>query len=212
MIFGVDVDLTIVDTLILLIQFVRNKLPDEGKIELNRAIENFINNNDIYTNFHDLLNFYLKKYNINQTADDFWSQQNLYDNLYPYKEAEEVIKWLHYKVGFKIVFITTVYPQHYQSKMNFIFKFFPYTYDFVTLDKKYLLGCLDYFVDDNIKHIEEFKLLGDPRIQTFLYRTIFNVNNKKYKTYTWFDIHDWFIQNGYLLKGRYYNISGGNYD
>ena len=211
MIFGIDVDLTIVDTLTPLIQFVRHKLPNEGQNELNKAIENFINNHDTYSDFHDLLNFYLKKYNINQTADDYWRQADLYDNLQPYKEAIEVINWL-YKNGFKIVFITTVYPEHYQSKLNFILKYYPYAYDFVSLDKKYLLGWLDYFVDDNIRHIEEFKLLGNPDIQTFLYVTPFNINNKKYPTYNWYDIQNWFIQNSYLLKQRYYNIAGGSYD
>lgn len=207
MIIGVDVDLTIVDTLTGLIQYVKSKLPDEkSRQHLNKAIELYIQTFNDYGNFHELLDSVLKRYNVKAKAENYWRQKDLYDNLKPYEEAFEVINWFH-RNGAKIVFITTAYPEHFESKMNFVLKYFPYAYDFVSLNKKYLITGIDYFIDDNIQQIEDMMYLGDPNIQCFLYRTPFNVDNPKYQTFTWLQIKQWFINSKITFKPRYFKIN-----
>ena len=207
MILGVDVDLTVVDTLSGLMDYVSDLLPNlDARLELQTKINEFIKLNDTYKDFHNLLDEILAKYGINATAKDYWRNPKLYDDLLPFPDAVEVLNWFN-RNGTKIVFITSIIPEHYQSKINFILRYFPYTYDFITAQKKYLVGNLDMFIDDNIMHIDDFLGFNDFRIHCFLYRTLFNAMNKKYKTYSWKEIQQTVIKEKIPTKSRVYFLN-----
>lgn len=85
------------------------------------------------------------------SAMDFWSQENLYDNLSPIEEAKEVLDMLNSK-GFEIGFCSYTKKGHYSSKCEFIKKHFPYYKFIMNTQEKNYTRC-NFFIDDNPKNL-----------------------------------------------------------
>lgn len=81
------------------------------------------------------------------TGFEFWGDEFLYENYTPLKDTQKCLDMLHIK-GYNIVIVSKCIYNHFQSKENYIKKYFPYA-KIVFTEHKNLINC-DYFVDDSI--------------------------------------------------------------
>ena len=134
-VLGIDVDLTVVDTLHPWLWWYY----EESGIELT--------DEDIKG----------KNYNIETLMAGvkeplkFWEIEDLYDELSPEPDAKKYIDKLSEE--FEIVFVSSVFNKHIESKEKFLKRFFPYAGFIATHSKKYI--DVDYFIDDHKKYIDE---------------------------------------------------------
>ena len=77
---------------------------------------------------------------------EFWKQEDLYDNIKPIPSAVKAINNLYNTSMYEIIFVSHCFPEHIQSKINFLNKYFKY-HSFVNTKDKHLLN-LDILIDD----------------------------------------------------------------
>lgn len=139
-IIAIDVDLTIVDT-------------------LTPWIKWFINKTGIPFGKEDITQYYIgslmkaktKDYGIDGfDPNDYWRIPDLYDYLSPLYDAYEVINSL-IDDGLDIVFVSKCYPEHIDSKKDFLMAHFGQV-PFVSTSEKYMVRY-DYFIDDHLNNI-----------------------------------------------------------
>ena len=129
MILGVDIDQTIVDSHSLWIEW----LSSQG----------------IRTTIDEINN---QKFDID--IEDFWRDENLYDSLSLYDERISFyLESLSSK--YDIVFISKCFPEHIQSKYNFLKRNFKFKFSFMETTLKYLIDC-DVMIDDSNSVLDSF--------------------------------------------------------
>ncbi len=111
---------------------------------------------------------------------DFWRQEDLYDEIKPYKMAVKMYNDLK-ENNYTILFVSHCndFPEHIKSKQRFLKEYF-HDYDgFISTDKKELiLG--DMLIDDNPKHIIDFlSLRNNVPLTTFLSEQFYNKDERK---------------------------------
>ena len=164
-ILGVDVDLTIVDTLTPWVEWYEQ--------QTNHNISDKLNSLDY--NIELLMNEH-------PTPLDFWKNRELYDNLKPFKESINVLDSL--KEKYDIIFISSCFKEHERSKENFLNKYFPFHSEFISTSEKGKINC-DVMIDDYYKNLDMFE--GKNCIK-LLAKTIINENCSKYTPMTWNEI------------------------
>ena len=123
---GIDVDGTVVDTFSKWIEYIK----DNHGVELSMEDD------------EELLNEYLH----------FWEQFDLYDDLELIEDAKESIDFL--SRNNRIVFISSCFSEHEESKKNFIKKHFPYADFIATSDKQKV--PVKVMIDDYKGYLKKF--------------------------------------------------------
>ncbi len=86
----------------------------------------------------------------------FWKKDDLYDDIEPFEIAIKVLTKLS-DMGFTIVFVSSCFPEHENSKRMFLKRHFPMSSGFVsTSDKQFVK--MDYFIDDYKKNLKLVQL------------------------------------------------------
>lgn len=140
MIIGVDVDLTVVDSLNPWITWYRDLTGHDITEEISSV------NNDL----QDLM-----KRHSDPLA--FWKKPDLYDKLEPFEEAITVLRNLH-EQGHTIIFVSTCFPEHENSKRMFIQRNFPFSSGFISTGDKQFVK-MDVFIDDYKKNLVQVKTI-----------------------------------------------------
>lgn len=95
-------------------------------------------------------------------AMDFWHNEHLYDNMLPIEGAIAALKLL--SQHHEIVFVSKITGNHYQSKVDFIERYFPFAHGFIgTSDKHY--ARVDVLIDDRVDHLNKAHQRGIRPIQ-----------------------------------------------
>lgn len=94
-----------------------------------------------------LIDKYLENTKILTDKWDYWRNPNLYDDFVPRAGASDVIKFLVDNEGHEILFISHCFPEHYESKLRFLKKYF---------DSECLISC-----DRKYKHLLNTNLIID---------------------------------------------------
>lgn len=153
-ILAVDVDLTVVDTL------------SDWVTWYNRETGHILEDSDL-TNFKWDVGKLMKKH---ESPETYWKNPSLYDSLKPIKNSVEVLQ--EFKEKFDIIFVSSCFAGHVESKINFIRKYFPFNKGFISTHEKKYVYC-DIIIDDysyNLDCIKEF----NNTINTIQYKTILN--------------------------------------
>jgi len=165
LIIGVDVDLTVVDSVKPWKQWYKN-LTGHDIGEVTRE------NNDIEALMH-------------QHSDplSFWKGP-IYDDLEAFPEAIQVLTELHNR-GYRIVFISACFPEHIESKRMMLMRNFKFPHGFIsTHDKEYCK--VDYFIDDYSKYCGKVSQYN-PDCKVFQFKTEINTNSGLYHYGSWED-------------------------
>lgn len=126
-----------------------------------------------------------------EKAMDFWSNESLYDNLTPNPEATKTLKSL-YLQGYDIGFVSYTKKGHFESKCNFLNKWFPYRKFILNTKEKNYTRC-NWFIDDRASNL----IIQPSEVNTILYKT--NVANDErdvdFVTDSWEDIYSIILEN-----------------
>jgi len=134
-IIGVDVDLTLCDSVTPWQNWYRDLTGHDISEEIDEV------NNDL----QDLM----KRHN---DPLSFWKKPDLYDKIPPFQDAIDVLQRLSDR-GYTILFISTCFPEHENSKRMFLKRHFPMGSGFIsTSDKQYI--TMDWFIDDYKKNLK----------------------------------------------------------
>ena len=129
---GVDVDLTVVDTLASWMEWMN--IPQDYIVPNPCSIDGTYNN--YFMNVHG------KDYNgINR----YWAQKDVYDHLQPMEGAVEALEQL--SKDFEIKFISVCYENHIDSKRAFLDRFF-HGMEMISQPQKEL-ETFDIIIEDN---------------------------------------------------------------
>lgn len=112
----------------------------------------------------------------------FWRHADLYDKLEPVEGAIEALYRAKRDGGHHIVFVSSCFPEHVQSKINFIDKFFPYNDGFISTHDKHFVAY-DELVDDKLEHMElgsEYRPLSAHTLFTGVRADGFEQQREKY--------------------------------
>lgn len=164
-IIAVDVDLTVVDTLTSWLGWYK-KLTGHD-INIGEEVEY-----NIETLMHK---------HSNPLA--FWKLSNLYDNEPVIPEAKNVLDKLNDK--YDIIFVSSCFPEHYESKQFFIQRNFPYNKGFISTSNKGYIKC-DVVIDDYYKYLDQF----DDSVIKFMIKTDVNKNQTIYNPVSWNKIYE----------------------
>lgn len=182
-IIGIDVDSTIVDTLNPWFQWMEKVL---GKEKYKKLRDEFEASDELYA-LDGIMEKFFK--DTNKNPMDFWRQKDLYDNLKPFDDALEYIEKLHKDTGSEILFISKMAPEHAESKIKFLRKYFPYYFDIMNGRRKFLI-YMDYFIDDHLKYISEMRKYR-PEVFCFAIETPLNrVVKENIKFWKWDEIYN----------------------
>lgn len=166
MIIGVDVDLTVVDTLTEWLNWYEQETGHEIK-----SFEGLSWNIDrLMVNHKDPMSF--------------WKQVDLYDGLKPLKNSVEVLEKL--SQNHQVVFVSQCEPEHEFSKRKFLDKYFPFSSGFVSTGDKHFVRC-DIFIDDSGKMLKKFP----ETVKTIMFKNILN-ENQLHERMDWEEIYNYF--------------------
>ncbi|MNN55051.1 5' nucleotidase, deoxy (Pyrimidine), cytosolic type C protein (NT5C) [compost metagenome] len=93
---------------------------------------------------------------------DFWDDDVLYDEMVPLDGAVDALRVLSKK--HEIVFVSKITGSHFQSKVEFIERFFPFAHGFIGTSEKYYAG-VDVLIDDRVDHLNKAQQYGIQPIQ-----------------------------------------------
>ena len=155
MIIGVDVDLTVVSSDRFWFDWcnskVRNKLDYEEVMASGKPVP---------YDFGKLFGF-----TDPEVAMDFWHDESLYDNMLPIEGAIAALKLL--SKDHKIVFVSKLTGNHFESKHEFVQRNFPFADGFIGTSEKHY-ARVDLLIDDRIDHLNNVQRHC---IQPILYNT-----------------------------------------
>lgn len=128
-------------------------------------------------NFYHDVHWDQAKYDISKYFDipnnsnpySFFDLTNLYDNLDPIENSQKFINKLQ-EDGHDLIFVSHVYPGHYQSKIDFLKKYFGDIPLIATEHKQYVKA--DFFVDDRKKFLINIKK-HNPQAKCLLFASPF---------------------------------------
>lgn len=133
-VIGIDVDLTVVNPVPSWLEWYKSKTGHDLNDEITDQESNL---ETLMHRHHDPLSF--------------WRDPNLYDELEPIENSVESITKL-YDAGYKIVFISSCFPEHHNSKKLFLKRNFNFPHGFINSgDKGYVRP--DIFIDDYKKYL-----------------------------------------------------------
>ena len=96
---------------------------------------------------------YAKCFDVVDDAVDFWFLPDLYDNMQPIDGSVDVLKHIKEKYGTKIVFCSHVCGGHYDSKIRFLDKYFPFRDgEIITGSKNFAIQSL-FAIDDRNSYL-----------------------------------------------------------
>lgn len=170
---GIDVDLTVVDTLTPWLNWFKQKTGKELSIDnisgysLDPVMQPFMPSGIL--------------------PSDYWEQEDLYNHLEPLPEA---IKFVNkaLEMGHEVVFITLSTSGHHGSKEAFLRKYFGSCSGVIHTKLKYMID-VDAFIDDNVSVAKEMTKYK-PSVKTYLHKTLLNQNNKEMRPMTWEEISE----------------------
>jgi len=133
-IIGVDVDLTVVDTLTPWLHWYEQCTGETITEEMLNAIPYGV---EVLMDKHD-------------DPMEYWKNCELYDGKTPINGSIGALQVLseHYN----IIFVSDTLPEHMESKNNFIDKFFPFHKGFIATKQKHLVN-MDWLIDDKIQNV-----------------------------------------------------------
>lgn len=100
-----------------------------------------------------------------ERAMEFWSNDNLYGNLAPMDSAKDTLDKLN-DLGYEIGFVSYTKKGHFESKCNFLNKWFPYRKFILNTKEKNYTRC-DWFIDDRVSNL----IIQPSDVSTILYKT-----------------------------------------
>jgi len=140
MIIGLDVDLTLVDTLTPWLEWYKFKTGSDLSHILEEQKDHGFNIQDLMVSHNSPL--------------DFWKQSDLYDTLEPIADCIDVVSEL--QKDHDVIFISYCFPEHIESKVSFLNRFFGPNIKFVdTKHKEYIK--MDLMIDDHGVFLEKIK-------------------------------------------------------
>lgn len=173
-IIGVDIDLTVVDSVTpwkdWYLKLTGHDLGDE--------ISNV--NNDLQALMHK-----------HSDPLSFWKDTELYDDLTAFEDSIRILKKLHSE-GYNIVFVSTCFPEHENSKKMFCQRNFPFMSGFIsTADKQFVK--MDYFIDDYKKNLRLVKSY-QPECGVFHIRSDINSKSDEFTYGSWDDFYSFIYE------------------
>lgn len=120
-----------------------------GHYQLKKEYRN-IHNNDLHNLPYNLTEMFEVGETLADNGFEFWNNYFLYENVLPRGDAVEYIPAIAEK--FDLIFCTKVIGNHYNSKIEWINKWFPYHKGIIVADTKQHTKC-DILVDDNIANL-----------------------------------------------------------
>lgn len=173
---GVDVDLTIVDTLTPWLDWFKSKT---GKDLPSHEIEGH--------NLELVMNSYLDGLD----AVSYWESHDLYDDITPIPEAKHFIDSA-ISAGHEIVFITVSNHGHFRSKARFLNREFPNASGIIHTNLKWMID-IDVIIDDNTEILKQVRDKS-PHIEIFQVKTQLN-RNTPFIRHDWVDIKNKLLGN-----------------
>lgn len=89
----------------------------------------------------------------NENAIDFWSDKDLYYNVRPMQNSVEVLEKLKSQ-GWQIGFVSYAKKGHFESKCDWVNKWFPFR-DFIHCTKEKGFTRCTHFIDDRNKYLNQ---------------------------------------------------------
>jgi 5'(3')-deoxyribonucleotidase len=164
MIIGIDVDLTLVNSLENWVLWYEHKTGHSLLNDFNKNIDHGLNIQKLMI-YHD-------------SPLDYWKLPDLYDNLHPMDGCVQVVKYLQ-EIGHDIIFISYCVPSHIDSKTSFLNRNFGPDIKLIdTKHKEYVK--MDMFIDDHSEFLDNVRKL-QPDCITIQKKTIINsINTELY--------------------------------
>jgi len=175
MIIGIDVDLTVVDSVTPWKEWYKKLTGHDISDEIDTTDYN--------------LEKLMKMHN---DPLAFWRKSDLYDNLEAYKDAVEYINVLK-EEGHIILFVSSCMPEHEQSKRMFLQRNFNFDGFISTHDKQYV--DMDFFIDDYDKNLNA---VSNFRSDCKCFRIDSEVNRSaptKFRNGNWKQFYDFIQEN-----------------
>lgn len=145
MILGVDVDLTVVDSLKPWLDWFEDRT--------GRRVQNADGNYDLVPEMHQIM----KEARISGKnwfdPMEFWHYDNLYDGLEPLEGAVDALAAAK-DSGWTILFISSCIPDHERSKKQFLKRHFPFASAFISTHDKQFIDY-DILIDDKLEHARQ---------------------------------------------------------
>ena len=178
---GVDVDLTIVDTLTEWVEWWEEKT---GKEFPWHKIGSDFSINDA-----------LKEHMDATAVLDFWKKEDLYDDLEPIYGVFKTLSLL--STGYDIYFLSHCQPEHFESKKRFLDRYFPFHSGLINTSRKYQIEC-DIYFDDHCYYVEKI-IEHRPHSKVYQYVTadnIYQLVDGATPLYTWSDFYELHLARG----------------
>jgi 5'(3')-deoxyribonucleotidase len=134
---GVDVDLTVVDTLTPWIKWYEK-----------------LTGHNIFKDISHKLYGIEELMKEHKDPLEFWKSSTLYDNLIPIEGSVKTLECMSNKND--VVFISSCFPEHIKSKEYFLNRNFPFHKGFISTSQKEFIQC-DYYIDDYSKYLRNMK-------------------------------------------------------
>lgn len=100
----------------------------------------------------------------NEEGMGFWKSASLYDECLPMEGAVDSLEAMH-RAGHKIVFVSYVMGNHFESKQNFLKRHFPFHSGFIATREKHLVTAADVIVDDRVDNLVRCNKAGIKAVQ-----------------------------------------------
>jgi 5'(3')-deoxyribonucleotidase len=140
-IIACDVDLTVVDSLTPWMDWFK-QFTDKPVLNLTRTY-------DLVTEMKEILVADGLKNYVDPIS--FWRKPDLYDKLEPVEGSVEALKRAHDN-GQTIVFVSSCFPEHTQSKINFLKRCFNFSDGFIATHEKHYVAYSE-LIDDKLEHM-----------------------------------------------------------
>ena len=128
----VDVDLTLVDTLTPWVEWW--EFMTDSKFDWTKVGPDFSINDQLKTKMTR------KEYMV------WWNRADLYDELKPHEGSRQLLRW-YSALGYEIFFVSKCEPGHFQSKVRFLSKYFPFHSGLINTAAKHSIEADIYFED-----------------------------------------------------------------
>lgn len=206
-VIAVDVDLTVVDTDFEWYKDLVGPLEEDSPQLMFRRFKNaHTDHNGGY--FNPSISYELSSIVGKKGDFSFWDRPDLYDELIPKPHAIEVLRILK-SAGYQIIFVSKIFAGHYNSKVRFINKFFPFHDGIIATDSKHHIKC-DYIIDDRMDNMAKaghavrlvYNTQYDQGEYNALYREIVNARVEKLRIGNYVMVKDWQDICNLILTGR----------
>lgn len=208
-VIAVDVDLTVVRSDIAWYEYLLGPL---GVGLAEKAHKVMVDEHGrTYEDYHlPSISYNLAKdlFSVTENSLEFWDKSDLYDELEPIEHSVEALRILK-SAGYEIVFVTKMFGGHYDSKIRFINKHFPFHDGIIGTDTKHHIKC-DYIIDDridNLTNIENavkivYNTPYDQGIANEFYRELINARIEQFNIGVYIMTNNWGDICNLILTGK----------